>query len=70
MRKKQRHIIFTIIELFLLLLHFSLLKYLLWETYYNYPLTTTALQVVRTSFLSPIPRLSPPPVPTLLHTST
>ena len=40
-RKTKRYIIFLIIELFPLAVRFSLLKYLIWEKYCNYPLFTT-----------------------------
>ena len=39
-KKAKRHDIFTIIELFPPPVRFSLLKYLMWEKYFNYPLTT------------------------------
>ena len=61
--KPMRDIIFSIIELFPLLARFSPLKYLLCEKYtVNIrwpPRKVTALQVVRTSFLGPRPRLFP-----------
>ena len=61
--KQPCYFLFSTIELFPLLAHFSLLKYLLWENtaIIRWPqCKVTALHVMRTLFLHPRPRLFPP----------